>query len=227
MQQTPQASPPVPPASYQAPAPEQPIAPQPATPADATLDTAPVETQQAPTTQDTPELPADETNEQADVSDAAPDDDEAVIRWQAAEYIHHERSSLWFVGLAIVAIVLMGIAAFLMRSITFAVLIPVMAVTLILYVKRPPNTINYTLSRQGLHVNDKLYLYDQFKSFGLATHSDHHAVVLVPRKRFQVSQTVYFPEEVGEPLVDMLATRLPMVEHQPDAIDKLLTRLRL
>jgi hypothetical protein len=39
--------------------------------------------------------------------------------------------------------------------------------------------------------------------------------------------TAYFPEEVGEPLVDMLAARLPMQPHQPDAIDKLLTKLRI
>ncbi|MBC7764177.1 hypothetical protein H7Y29_00515, partial [Microbacteriaceae bacterium] len=54
-----------------------------------------------------------------------------------------------------------------------------------------------------------------------------HSVVLVPRKRFQLGQTIYFPEEVGETLVDMLAARLPMKETAPDLIDRILARLHL
>jgi hypothetical protein len=54
-----------------------------------------------------------------------------------------------------------------------------------------------------------------------------HSAVLVPRKRFQLGQTVYFPTEVGEQLVDMLASRLPMKELEPDALDRLLARLHL
>ena len=52
-------------------------------------------------------------------------------------------------------------------------------------------------------------------------------MVLTPRKRFQIGQTLYFPEEVGEQLVDMLAERLPMKEVAPDAIDRLLAKLHL
>ena len=52
-------------------------------------------------------------------------------------------------------------------------------------------------------------------------------VVLIPRKRFQLGQNIYFPTEVGENLVDMLAARLPMKEASPDIVDKLLAKLRL
>jgi hypothetical protein len=38
---------------------------------------------------------------------------------------------------------------------------------------------------------------------------------------------MYFPEDVGEALVDMLAARIPMNEVKQDAIDHLLARLRL
>jgi hypothetical protein len=58
-------------------------------------------------------------------------------------------------------------------------------------------------------------------------HGGHNSIVLVPRKRFQLGQTLYFPDEVGEPLVDMLAARLPMKEAAPDIIDKILTKLHL
>lgn len=162
-------------------------------------------------------------------TDVAPSDssDEALIRWQSTEYMHQERTALWFVMLAIVVVVLMVVAVLLIKSITFAILLPVMAVTLVMYVKRPPSLNDYIISRKGLHINDRLYTYDQFRSFGVVQHGGHNSIVLVPRKRFQIGQTLYFPEEVGEPLVDMLAARLPMKEVQPDVIDKILAKLHL
>lgn len=152
---------------------------------------------------------------------------DVLLRWQATEYIHHERTVLWYVVLGIVVVAFIVLALLVFHSITFAILIPVMLVALVVYIRRPPSLLNYTLSRKGLHINDHLYLYDQFKAFGVVSHEELHSVVLLPRKRFQVSQTVYFPEEVGEQLVDMLAARLPMQEVQLDTIDRLLKKLRI
>jgi hypothetical protein len=157
----------------------------------------------------------------------ANDDDAALIRWQSTEYIHQEKSPLWYVILALITLVLMAVAYIVIGSLTFTILLPVMAVTLVLYTRRPPAINDYSLSRKGIHVNDKLFTYDQFRSFGVITMHDHHAAVLVPRRRFQLGQTLYFPEEVGEKLVDMLAERLPMNDAKPDAIDRILARLRL
>lgn len=160
-------------------------------------------------------------------SSATTEDDAALIKWQSTEYVHQDRSIVWYVLLAIVTVVLMIIANVLIKSITFMILLPVMAVTLVIYVRRPPVPNDYFVSRKGIHINDKLYTYDQFRSFGVTNHQGHNSVVLVPRKRFQLGQTIFFPEEVGEKLVDMLAARLPMKEVQPDLIDRILARLHI
>ncbi len=160
-------------------------------------------------------------------AESVSDDDTALVRWQSTEYLHHERTAAWYIILAVVTLVLMVLAYVLIRSITFTILLPVMAVTLVMYVRRPPAPNDYSVSRKGIHINDKLYTYDQFRSFGVLTHQEHHSVVLVPRKRFQLGQTIYFPEEAGETLVDMLAARLPMKEAEPDLIDRILARLHL
>ena len=175
----------------------------------------------------------DETNDREDSDDgtieemAESPDDGAVIRWQAVEYLHQDQSPLWFVVMGIIVMVLMAIAYLWMSSITFVILIPVMAVALVVYVKRPPATNNYTLSRKGLHINDQLYPFDTFKSFGVVSRGGNHSVVLTPRKRFQLGHTVYFNEELGEQIVDMFASRLPMKDVSPDMIDTLLSKLRL
>jgi hypothetical protein len=149
------------------------------------------------------------------------------IRWQAHEYIHHEKNVSWFILFSVVVIGLMAVAIFWMQSISFAILVPVMAAALLVYSHRPPRLLDYTLSRQGLHVNDKLYTFPEFKSFGVIHDGQEYSVMLIPTKRFRAGVSVYFPEEAGEAIVDMLGARLPMQELHLDLIDKIIRKLRL
>lgn len=154
-------------------------------------------------------------------------DSDYVLRWQASEAASRNKGAVWYLLLGAVVLMLVALAIFVFHSWSFAVLIPVMLVALIIYIRRPPQVIDYTLSRQGLHIGDRLYGYGQFKAFGVVSGSEGHSVILLPRKRFQVSQVIYFPEDVGEPLVDMLAARLPMQDVKLDAIDRLLQALHI
>lgn len=203
------------PASSQAPfqAPEAPVA----------------EPTPAPMSEPLPETPVEQEVPPVEAQDAPEDenDDTVLIRWEAPEYAHHERGTGWYVIFGVVTLLLVVAAILIIKSITFAILVPVMAVALFVYTQHAPEVLRYTLSRKGLHINDKLFMYNQFKSFGIVDHNGMHSAVLVPRKRFQLGQTVYFPAEVGEQLVDMLAARLPMKELEPDALDRLLARLHL
>lgn len=174
-----------------------------------------------------PDEPVQDDLQNEPVDEAASEVEGAVVQWQATEYIQHDRSAKWFVVLALICVALIAVALFLMQSISFAILVPIMAAALVVYVRRPPALIDYTVSRKGIHINDHLHSYEEFRSFGVLSHDGIHSIVLVPRKRFQLSQTMYFPEEIGEGLVDMLAARLPMNEVKQDAIDHFLARLRL
>jgi len=149
------------------------------------------------------------------------------VHWQAHEYIHHEKSPVWFVVFALVVLALMAIAIFLMQAISFAILIPVMAAALVIYSHRPPRVLDYTLSSKGLYINDQLYPFIDFKSFGVVHDGEEYSVMLIPVKRFKLGVSVYFPEEAGEAIVDMLGTRLPMQELHIDVLDRLIRKLRI
>ena len=149
------------------------------------------------------------------------------VRWQAKEYIDREKNALWFVGFAVITIGFMILAVFLMKSWTFAILIPVMAATLLVFTQRPPRVLDYTLGRKGLHINDHLYSFSDFKAFAVIHGDDEHSISLIPVKRFKPAVSIYFPEEVGEAIVDLLATRLPMQELHLDFIDRMTRKLRL
>lgn len=149
------------------------------------------------------------------------------VRWQAQEYIQHDKGYLWFVIFAAAFLVLMAIAILFIKSITFNILVPVMAVALYVYVNRPPRMIDYTLSRKGLHINDALYPFADFKGFGVVHDGKEYSVLLLPVKRFKPGVSVYFPEEAGEAIVDMLGARLPMQELHLDVVDRIIRKLRI
>lgn len=187
--------------------------------------------------------PVDDDTEQAEtVVTMQPDEPEAEaatslekavpvsnepVHWQASEYIHQEKNIAWFITFGIVVVALMAVAIFLMDSITFAILVPVMAVALLVYIHRPPRLLDYTLSRQGLHINDHLYSFSEFKSFGVVHDGDEYSIMLIPVKRFHQGVAVYFPEEAGEAIVDMLGARIPMQELHLDLFDRIIRKLRI
>ena len=150
------------------------------------------------------------------------------VDWMAPEYFVGQKGKLWYLILAIVAIIFILISIFVFQSYTFAVLVLVMAISLVVYARRPPQEIKYTLSvKQGLYIGDKLYNLQDYKSFSLVQGVDHNSIELIPIKRFSPGVLVYFPSEVGEKIIDILASRLPMEESKPDLMDKIIKKLNI
>jgi len=154
--------------------------------------------------------------------------DNAPIHWSSSEYIDNEKNSTWFIGFSIVVLAFIAIDIFLLKSYTFSALVIVMAVAVIVFSRRPPRMVDYTLSGdQGLYVSERLYHFSEFKAFGLVRDHDQHSIVLIPTKRFAPSVSVYFPAEVGEGIVDILGARLPMETLKLDFVDIVIRKLRL
>ena len=149
-----------------------------------------------------------------------------VVNWEAREYILRDKSGLWYVGLAVIAVGLSLLAIFL-KQWTFLALVIVATIALVLYTTRKPRTLHYSLSDDGLTEGNNLYTYDEFRSFGVLNEENHYSIVLIPKKRFGMRVTVFFPETEGEQIVDIFGARLPMEPVKPDALDKLVRWLRI
>lgn len=183
------------------------------------------------------DVPATDTPEETEAFDDTTETDEAndihnisdaPVSWTAHEYIHLEKGGLWYVLFVLVVIGLLALDVFLLQSYTFSALVVVMAVALTIYSRRPPRTLQYTLSlKQGLYIGEKLYSFNDFKAFGLLKDGEHHSIMLIPLKRFSPAVSVYFPEEAGEEIVDILGNRLPMRPLKLDFVDLLVRQLRL
>src|SRR6476646_4679228 len=101
------------------------------------------------------------------------------IQWQAPEYVQERRSPWWFIGFWAVAVVLMALAAFIIRSWSFAILVPAMAAALMIYSHRPPRMLNYVLSEKGLYINEKLHPISEFRSFGIMKDESIPSLMLI------------------------------------------------
>jgi hypothetical protein len=148
------------------------------------------------------------------------------LTWQASEFVHHEKGGLWFVGLALVAAVLLVIDVFLIQSWTFGVLIVVMAAAMMIVASRPPKQVNYSLSAQGLIIDEKSFSFHDFRAFGVVPEGAFYSIRLVPNKRFMPMVSVYFPTEQGEQIVDIFGAVLPMQHIERDPIDKFVEKIR-
>lgn len=170
-------------------------------------------------------VPEDQADFQPQVTD---DPTDTPVTWTAQEYVHLDKSPIWFVMFVIVVLGLIAIDILLLKSYTFSVLVVVMAIAVIIYTRRPPRMLTYALSmRHGLYVGEKLYNFSEFKAFGLIKDGEHNSIMLIPRKRFSPGVSVYFPEEAGEQIVDILGQLLPMENLKLDIIDVVVRKLRL
>ena len=148
------------------------------------------------------------------------------IKWEAEEYVQHEKQGGWYAGLAVVAVV-GAVVTFLTGLWSFGVLIIVSALALVVYSIRPPRTLKYKLNSKGLTEGSKLYAFEDYRAFSVRQDGGHYAIILIPRKRFGTRVTVFFPQDKGEAIVDAFGGRLPMEETKLDFLDKVVKFLRI
>lgn len=152
--------------------------------------------------------------------------DEHSISWEASEYVHHEKDSIWFIGVAVGGLLLVVLSLFLIKSITFTVLIVVMIIAVMVLATRPPRTLRYQLSSHGLQIDEKKYDFHEFRAFGVQQEGGIYSILLIPVRRFMPSVSVYFPPDQGESIVDIIGSFVPMEKITPDFIDTLTRKLR-
>ncbi|PID32984.1 hypothetical protein CR969_03190 [Candidatus Saccharibacteria bacterium] len=149
------------------------------------------------------------------------------ITWNHPDGPVVHRGTLWYVLFGVTTLGFILLAIFVFKSITFAILVPIMAVAVITLLIRPPQNINYAISPKGIYIADKLYDFSEFKAFGVVEHQGQHSISLLPIKRFSPELTIYFPADKGEKIVDMLGARLPMQEVKLDLLEKIIHLIKL
>jgi hypothetical protein len=152
-------------------------------------------------------------------------DSEVAFSWHASEFVHHHKGTSWYVGLGATTVVLVLLAVLLKLWLEIA-LILAMAVAIVMYARKPPKTLLYELSHDGITIDGKPRKYSEFRSFSVQPDEEWHSIELIPIKRFNVSITLLFDNEDRDAIVSHLELHLPQIDREPDIIDRLARYLR-
>lgn len=179
---------------------------------------APSEPEPAPTWQFTAnDGPADVAASQPQVS---------AVSWTASEYIAHNKGMSWFIGLGLALFILVAGIYLTTKDITTPIMVAIAGLTFGVFAGRAPRVLKYVVDAKGITIGDKFYAYSDFRSFDISDDSALPAIMLIPLKRFLPPITVFYDEKEEDNILNVLGSYLPHEEQKPDAVDRLMRRIR-
>lgn len=148
------------------------------------------------------------------------------ISWTASEFIDHQKDKSWFLGLAGLTLLAIGVIYFMTHDITSCAVIGVVAVLFGITAARKPRTLEFAIDDQGIQIGNKLYTYASFKSFTVMEEGPFSSIQLLPMQRFMPPVSLYYPPEQEDAITASLGAFLPHENRERDPIDKLMRRIR-
>jgi hypothetical protein len=150
---------------------------------------------------------------------------EMAFSWQASEFVHHHKSMMWYVGLSMAVMVMVVLAVWLHYWLEIGVFV-IAGVAVMVYARKPPRTLLYELSNEGVHIDGKLYPFSVFRSFSVLPDEEWHSIDLEPAKRLNPRLVLLFDTPDLEQIVDHLELHLPREDREPDLIERITRYLR-
>ena len=89
-----------------------------------------------------------------------------IMGWRVPEYDKRVREQGWYIGAAVVAVILM-IYAFLSGNFLFAAIIIIGAMVIIIHDGQEPMKVDFSITDEGVIVGKKFYDYDEIKDFSI------------------------------------------------------------
>lgn len=100
----------------------------------------------------------------AQVSPVLPTIESTVIEWTAHEFEKKEKTSSWFTVQKIITLIFL-ITAIILKNYTFTIVVLMASLCVYIYARKEPKEINLSISHRGISINNKLYPYNELKSF--------------------------------------------------------------
>lgn len=150
-----------------------------------------------------------------------------LISWRVPEYRKYDRSRRWYALAAAVLAALLAYAIF-SANFLFAIILIVIAVTVVLQDKHQPAELDFAIANEGIHIGRRFYVYGVFQHFWIFYEPDQAktlffefknkvrprlAVPLFNKNPLHIRSTLlkFLPEDSGkefEPLSEQLSRLL-------------------
>lgn len=149
-----------------------------------------------------------------------------AVTWVASEFIAHTKTVGWYAALFAVTVVFAAAVWLLTKDMVATVVIIFAGLLFGTYAARKPRQINYALDSLTLTVGQRAHPLNEFRSYAIVPEGAFSSIMLMPLQRFGLITTIYFDPQDEAAIVGILSHRLPHEERKPDAIDRVLRRIR-
>jgi len=131
------------------------------------------------------------------------------IEWSAPEYVFYEKSSDWFWILGVITLAVF-ISAIFLKALLFAILVLLAGFSLALFAARRPEMINFSAGPRGVQVGDRIYDYENLKSFWIEYNPPvRKELILESKKTFMPHIAILLEDVEPDKLRNLLIRFLP------------------
>lgn len=148
------------------------------------------------------------------------------ITWSASEFVSHQKTTLWYIGLGATSAVITLVVYAVTRNILSAIVVATAFMALGVLAARKPETKSFEISTSGVRVGAQGYPYSLFKSYSVVEDGAINCIWLRPLKRFMPTVAMYYSPDDEERIIMMLDNFLPQEDRQHDIVDRLSRRIR-
>jgi hypothetical protein len=148
------------------------------------------------------------------------------IQWQAPEFEKYEKGPSWFIVLGISALIVFTIVI-LMKNFIFAILIVMMVFLIFLYALKEPHLVTFKISGKGIAVNDKIYSFEELKSFWIFYEPPETKELSVRSKKW-LMPLIKIPLDKQDPTLirSTMIKFIPEQKQEESAVDVIAKNLR-
>lgn len=134
------------------------------------------------------------------------------ILWSGYEFEYKEKTADWFWAVSII-VISTAVIAYIYDNTIFGIFILLAGATSLSIAKRPPQMIDYELTKDGLLINHRLYPHIDFRSF-FVLESKYHSPKLLLRTTRLINPILVIPIETD--YVDAVTIRDFLLDYIPE-----------
>lgn len=149
--------------------------------------------------------------------------------WEAQGYVFEEKGSDWYWGLGIIAVAA-AVASVLFGNIILGLLIIAAAGTLALSMAKKPRVHRFSISDEGVAIDENLYTYDDIVSYSVLEYLDPAMPpALSLRTHKLLAPHLLIPIADHDPLeiYEFFADHVEEGKHDESIVDRIIELLRL
>lgn len=151
--------------------------------------------------------------------------EQIIFQWQAPEFAYTQKPFGWFLGIIAFFAGLIALAVWFQQWITI-VLLAIMAIAISVWASRKPKVLIYRITNYGVEVENRKYLFDDFRAYYKYMDYNQPTLDLVPSKRFGTLVSLPLATQDANEIEATLSQMVPVIEHKEDIADKIFRRLR-